>query len=256
MSSSSNEITKDNVRVTINSRNRNTPLVTTSSDFTYTLNESIDRVHKISVLSVQIPFSYYVINDTNHTIRLHVGAVDISANVPNGNYTSATICTALVSAMSLLAGAPYTVTYSASTMKLTLASAGAFKVLASGATNINRVLGFMVDSASATSNTADSAINLSGFDYIVVKSTILTQYVENTNKTANALADITILHTVPVNGGPTDIIIDSPECPKPIRLGFKQSFQSNIDFQLEDDQGNSLSLNGRDWSMQLLFETS
>jgi hypothetical protein len=256
MSDSSNEITKDNVRVVINSRNRNSSSTTTSSSFTYTLNGTVNRVHKISVLSVQIPFSYYVINSTNNTIRVTVGASTESATVPNGNYNSATICTALVSAMSTLSGNPYTVTYSQSTMKLTISSASTFKILSTGTNNICKNLGFVADSATAMSNTGDSAINLSGWDYFVIKSTVLTQYQVVPNKTANALSNNTILYTVPINGGPTDIIIDTPSVSIPIRLGYKQSFQSNIDFQLEDDQGNSVSLNGRDWSIELLFETS
>ena len=63
-----------------------------------------------------------------------------------------------------------------------------------------------------------------------------------------------IIHTVPVNTNPGGVILDIAPEPRYNILGFKTSFQTNIDFRLEDDQGNLINLNGNHWSVQFIFE--
>lgn len=255
MAATGEEKIKDNVRVIVNSRNRNIGSAS-ASNFTYNLNSSVERVQKVSVLSVQIPFTYYVINSNRNTIYINVAGGDVHASIPNGNYTSSTFASAIKTALDTLAGNPYTVTYSQVTMKLTISSAAAFSVLVAGAGNMAANMGFTAATGAGTSQVSDSVIDLSGSDYLVVKSTMLTKMAMVPSRTALALTTNNILYTIPVNASPAGIIMDSPFELKPIRYGYKQTFQNSIDFVLEDDQGNVMDLNGRNWSIHLLFETS
>jgi len=254
---------QEEIEVLIHSQYRNNPTTSNHSNFTYNLDRSIGRVSEIQIASIHLPFSYYAVNDNNHTLHID-GGVTGTADIPNGNYTTSTMSAALKTAMEAVMGATATVTYSSVTNKFTLVHSGtSFFVDTAGADNIAYMIGFEEDLASATSQTSDTAIDLSGPKHLVLKSTILTQFSAEKNITSSALAAIyvtntgvsdNILHTIPVNAQPTGVTLDIPLRTSSIRLNTQLVFQNNIDFRLEDDEGNLLEMNGKEWSAKLIFK--
>ncbi len=237
-------------RVVIDADKRDNKTTTTTTNFTYTLDRKIDRVKIIRLASVQIPFTYYAVNATNNIAEVTAG----TGAVAPGNYTAGTFATALKTTLDAIGGGPYTVTYSNSTHKLTIAAAGAFAVLTSAANNIAPILGFTVDSAVATSNVGDSVLCLHGPNYLLLRSNLLTQYASSPSATASSEDGKNILCAIPTKGNPTDIIIHEP-IDAQFELNLKQTYQNDIDFILEDDKGNVLDLNKKPWSAQFIFQT-
>jgi hypothetical protein len=222
-------------------------------DMFYTLHRKIDNVKKIEIMSLQVPFTFYAFTALNNIIQITTG----QAAIPPGNYNATTLAAQLETTMDAIGGGAFTVTYSQSTHKYTITTTGAaFQILTTASNNIANEIGFTTDSTLATSATADSVVNTNGARYLELRSSALTKYSGSTTitsvlapKTGN-----TVLYTIPVKGLPTDIIIDE-RCDSMIELNKKQTFHEDIDFQLEDDSGNTLDLNGQDYSFQLVFHT-
>jgi hypothetical protein len=237
------------IRAIINSKDRNDVNNTTSTSFSYNLDREIKRVVKIELLSIQIPYTYYTITALNNVVEISAG----TNTIPIGNYTTSSMALQLKTTMDAIGGGPYTLSFSRTTHKLTVSAAGAFQVLTVAANNIAKNLGFTVDSTLSTDNTGDIVFNLSGTNYIVIRSDALTEYNARPNVSAVGLTSRNILYTMVVKGNPTNILVDEPEGTIIVNLNTKRTFQYNIDFSIEDDSGNPIDLNGLDWSCQLLF---
>jgi hypothetical protein len=205
---------------------------------------------------VQIPFSFYTINSYNNILKFN-GGVD-SITITPGNYTTGSLAAELQSRLSVaFPGESPAVTYSNRTFKLTITKTSAFIVDAAvnvPSSTAATMLGFKTSSTTGTAATGDSALNISGSNYILIKSDYLTKPIHH--KTLYVNDDYqSVLFAAPVNTSPGDIITHEPELP--IRFSYKISIADGdiFDLALYDDNGNVLDLNGLDWSMQLIFVT-
>ena len=250
MSSQSDTIYQS-VKVLVDSRYRNNPL-DPINNFKYDLDKSIDRVTRIYVESAQIPFTYYTTNALNNVFETSLGTTIIS----NGNYNSGNIATALKNGLDADApgGAPWTVSFSQITFKLTITASVAFSIITTTPNTMAHILGFNADTGLNLTQVGDGAIDLSGPRYLVIKSSLIGENRSFTTAVAPMVSSRDIIHTVPVNTNPGGVILDIAPEPRYNILGFKTSFQTNIDFRLEDDQGNLINLNGNHWSVQFIFE--
>lgn len=239
------------VKVLVDSRYRNN-LSDPINNFKYNLDKSVSRATRVYVESAQVPFTYYTTTVTNNVFETSLG----TAIIPPGNYNSGTIATAVKTSLdtSAAAGAPWTVSFSPTTFKVTISSAVAFSIITTTANTMAPNLGFNVDTIVNTSHTGDGTIDLSGPRYLVIKSSLIGENRAFTTAVAPLVSSKDIIHTIPVNTNPGGIILDIVSVPKYNILGFKTSYQNDIDFRLEDDRGNLLDLNGNDWSIQFIFE--
>ena len=250
------------VKVLVDSFYRNNPNGNANiTDFTYTLDKAVSRVSRIYVESAQIPFTYYTTNNTNRDLTIEYNAVTYVASISPGNYNSGTISTAIKQALDalLIVGVTWVVGFNPTTFKLTITitgGVGAFKIIVGGATltSLGPSIGFTISTASSASLISDSVMDLSGPRYLVIKSKLIGENRAYTTAVAAPVASNSIIHTVPVNTNPGGVILDVAPEPRYNILGFKTSFQNNIDFRLEDDRGNKLDLNGNNWSVQFIFE--
>ncbi len=248
------ERSKERVRCVINSRNRLNPLTEDSNDFTVSLNSSLSRITEIDIERVEIPYSFYAINSTNNVLTFNSGANSIT--ITPGNYTATTLITELTTQLNIaFAGQSPAVTFSSLTYKLTISKSSAFNV--DSYTDIptstaSYALGFHVSSATSTSITADSAINIAGPNYILISSEYLTSGIQHKTLFSDSTYQ-SVFWAVPVSCSPGDTIIENPLIP--IRLNAQTTVLSTdvIDIQLYDDRYNLLDLNGLDWAMQLVF---
>jgi len=245
---------KERVRCVINSRNRLNPLTETSDNFTVTLNSSLTRIADIEIERVEIPYSFYTINSSNNVLTFNSGANSIT--ITPGNYTANNLITEMKTQLNVtFAGQNPNVTFSPITYKLTITKTAAFTVDSSSSvptSTASYVLGFRVSSASSTSVTADSVLNISGPNYILISSKYLTNGIYHKTLFSNASYQ-SVFWAVPVNCSPGSTIIESPSMPIHLNSKVSLSPADVIDFQLTDDTNNPISLNGLDWAMQMIF---
>ena len=264
MANPSHSVVYQSVKVLIDSRYRNDPTPLNVSEFTYSLNREIGRVSSVYVESAQIPFTYYAVEFYSNNLIVDYDGLFYYAFITRGNYNSGTIITVVKQALDalLIPGITWTVTFNPSTLKITismLGGVGVFRLVIQGdLSSIGPLLGFTVNAGPAATLTSDSALDLSGPRYLVIKSKLIGENrAYPTAVSALYSADVSpdaIIHTVPVNTNPGGVILDLVPEPRNNILGFKTAFQNDIDFRLEDDRGNLLNLNGGQWSMQLTFE--
>lgn len=261
--------THERVQVVINSeRRQNTSGTETSTNFTYRLNRSFSRITEIVIQSIQFPFTFYAVNSTNNQLRVTRGTTK-TVSIPYGNYTATSMISVLNVALNNVtdpitgyayngfAGETFSVSYSSITMKFTITNGNSFQILSESddaLSTMSKCVGFRVSSTLATSAIGDSTINLAGPKYIKIQSTFLTRpthhkplYADNSYSTT--------LFILPVNAGFGSFV--STDIQIPIRLTYKFSVlnTNDIDFQVSDENGNILDLNGNDWSMYMVMIT-
>jgi hypothetical protein len=229
----------------------------TSSNFTFSFNKDIKRIVEIYISSIHVPYSFYAISDYNNTFTMNNGNITIT--IPPGNYTTTTICAILKSLIdSAFNDTTTNVIFSYSTFKLTITRGIAFNIDAViyPYTNAAKILGFNTSSQVAFSVTSDSAINISGPNYIVLHSKVLSHPINN----KILYSDDTytdVLATIPVDVGVGEILSLTNTVPLPIKYSYKYNYVagSAIDFTITDEFGNILNLNGGDVAIQLVFIT-
>jgi hypothetical protein len=239
------------VKVLVDSRYRNN-IADPINNFKYNLDKIVNRVTRIYVESAQIPFTYYTTTALNNVFETSLGTTILEP----GNYNSSTIASSLKAGLDTDAsgGAPWTVVFSPITFKITITGSAAFTVITNNINTMSQTLGFNLPTISNLTHVGDGTIDLSGPRYLVIKSSLIGENRSFTTAVAPIVTSQDIIHTVPVNTNPGGVILDIAPEPRYNILGFKTSFQTNIDFRLEDDQGNLLDLNGNNWSVQYVFE--
>ncbi len=248
---------KERVRAVINSKDRLTPLSSTSGNFTYSFNRNINRITDIVLESVQIPYTFYSFYSSNNVLRVNYGGVT-SITITPGNYTTSSLAAELKTQLDTTLSITSTVIFISNTMKFSITTGASAITILSVTTDAlstaASALGFRTDSASLTSVTSDSVVKINGPNYLSICSTFLTKPVNNKTTYANSTYNDVLL-TVPVNTGPGGIIIS--ESNYPIKCSYKYEIKTTdvIDFQIKDDLGNILNFNGVDISMQIVFIT-
>lgn len=221
----------------------------TSVDFTLSLASSVAKVLEVEVIGAEIPYTFYGVTATNNRIVWTLSGPHTCTVTP-GNYTVSQFVTALQTAMNAVQ-AGWTITYSAQTYKLTFSHASAFTIdmsNASGTTTMSRVIGLAATTTLATSKVMTNAVNVSGPRYLLIKSRALTRP-KITRPYLNATQD-DVLYKVSIQGGPGDILVEKNLYTNRLKFGVRQVIK-NLDFQLTDELGNLMDLNGHDWSLSV-----
>lgn len=180
--------------VVLDSRDRNHDDHPSSSVYRLNLNNNIERVHTIQVISAEIPKSGYIINDTNNTIYFQesVGVI-LEASIVNGNYTINEIISSLQTNMNAVGNSGYSIVItSENRIKITSDLTGGdniFTLKLNGGTektpngtmktvyyknNIGSILGYLRNDLSGTSNyTASRLYDVGGIKNIFMSLTNL-----------------------------------------------------------------------------------
>jgi hypothetical protein len=150
--------------------------------------QELHSVKRITLSSVVFQHNMYNVNNNNNVFEYKInGVVQTPLVVPIGNYTTTTLISDLVAQDATLI-----ITQSVLTGKLTVAvGAGTVQILTSG--TLADVLGFLSDSATAISVTADGTPDLQGVDLLFVKSRVLAQ----SNLICSTKLEHSVLATIP-----------------------------------------------------------
>jgi len=231
----------------------------TSTDFIYHIDRSIERVRKVTAVTVSIPFSYWVINSNNNTLTLNDGAN--TATMAYGTYNLTNFQLALKDALNAAGiNLGFNVTYSTSTGLLTISnSSTSFKINAGSDGSLAQLLGFVADTTTATSVTGTIVMNTAGTRYIyIVSEKICKYFVKQKPRSADGRFENAICIMIPnvAFGGfityftPLEVTINDE------KGGANFSTADGIDFTLYDEFGNVMDLHGLEWLLALKMEQS
>lgn len=197
--------------------------------------------HTIKVLHCEIPFSWYIVNNTNNKLVLSTGTYTLT----NGNYNANTFMVAL----QLLLPVNMTITFNTSTGKFKLTYNTSFSILAS--TTCSKLIGSTANTVYTSTSNIINLPNPASFlgtknVYINVPNILLDNY--NTgSKTYSTLLCIAV--NVPPYGM---IFYDNRTANKNIIKGEKND---DIELQILDDDFNPIDFNSTEWSITIEIET-
>ena len=224
----------------------------TSTSFSITLNSAIS-VRELSLLEAEIPITWYNVRSTNNKFDFDDGTVR-AVTITASNYTASTLATALQTGLNASGtGLTFTVTYSTSTYKYTIAATGAFSMPfltgVNAATTIALVLGFTAtDHASSASQVSDNVADLIGDHYVYLKCTSITGV--NEGIISSNATDTGILARIPVNGNSGDVIIYTAQKERPTLI-YNGTAVSTLAFTLTYRNNTTIDNNGMKISFKL-----
>ena len=208
----------------------------------------------ISVVSAQIPVSFYTINATNNALTYIYNGINpnvrYTITIASGNYNATSLITALTAAF-LANTIVMTITINKLTGKLSFTTASAFSFYLSTA-SIMTILGFTALTIFSTSNiiNAPYPLNLLGIKVISIKSSNLaiSAYTSETLGFSNTLT------TIPVDVPSFNLIsyVSNNDLDKHI---LRVKHIDAIDISLTDENENYIDFNNTDWTLTLCLST-
>ena len=131
----------------------------TNENFTITLTERLTRVQKAEVVSIEVPFSFYVITSTNNVLNFEDNvSASHQITIDEGNYSGVSLVSELTTKMDALY-AGWSISYSNNTYKITFTHSTDFKLILAGST-LAPIIGLLSDSTVGTSFTCQGILCL------------------------------------------------------------------------------------------------
>jgi len=236
-----------------------------------TLPKVYENIYSVALRSAEIPFSWYTFSAAlkNTSFEVTYGATTKTITIPDGNYDSNTIVTALLSALNNAttgfgAGA-FTLTYDASTLKLTFGTtATAFSFAFPNSLpraswwGLGYFLGFLNTTRSSASNslTSDFAAQMNVTNYVIMELDFINK--EDETSVDNRLSGSVdgCFAKIPLTVNPGNIVFF-----REVGLFMNRSVLSppisqlkTLTIKFRDHYGNIIDFNNIDHSLTLEFE--
>lgn len=217
-------------------RDANTAIYAPSWKLDFSIN-----ANKCRIKQFLFPYSFYTVNDSNSTIVFNEGGSNITATLTSGTYNIDQLATEMKTRLDASSGLgrTYTVSYSLTTLKLTITCASSFTVYWS-LSLASKLCGFShVTSTSGTSHTGSYPVCLT-VPYIHIFS--------------NTLDDCQTF----TNNGPTNLVAIVPVEVSPFQIQNylfpdndwrqlpKKSMINRISFNFTDQDGANIPWNSHD----------
>ena len=204
--------------------------------------------HSLKLLHAEIPYSFYIINETNNVINLVIASINHFLTIPVGNYNAFTLLTILNTIDNKI-----TFSLNNSNGKYSIISNFPFSVLASS--TILKIIGGSLNTlynGVAVNNKYNLdfpfAVNLLGTRNIFIKCNLI---LENLQTKTN---DNQTLKSIPVNVPPFGLILYNNI--ENIESLVKNSQIDNLNIEIFDDDNNLINMNNQDWSITLELKTT
>lgn len=248
--------------VHIDSRDRDYDVYPTPSQFSIELPETLKNISSAVLVSAELPLSYYVFSAArgNTSIRVGRGGVFNTVTVPDGNYTTAQLASALTSALNTaFSPSVFTVTFDPVSMRCAIASSGAtVAVDATGATKktewgLGYYLGFPrgVITSAANSVTGTAVASLSPENYLLIDIEELNGVSQSALYAAGGSGRKSFAK-VPLNGDSyTYNYYDKTPTYVDVRPQLTKADKLRVSIRFHD--GTVVDLNGGEWSMSVEF---
>jgi hypothetical protein len=244
----------------------------TNEDFTIiTTGDTLDNVPKsVKLLNASIPHTWnnVQVGSNNFTFIDHL-LVSHTVVIPAGNYTGTTLATAIQTAMNVPGPDTYTVTFSATTFKMTFTTSGATMGLDFATSpGLATLLGFVAGTVygPSASITSPNVVNIVKYLEIMICSDLVTGSDNGVIPlTPNApILDLAILAAVPINACFGGLVCYSahPELPfMPVTQspfskipGPNDNEPQSVRFYLLWSDATPVDLNGASWTAEIVFD--
>ena len=157
--------------VVIDSRDRDITSYPINSNYQIDLDEEYKNILSVELVSIDIPKTQYLINNTNNLLYFKVSGNIYTATVTMGNYTITELLSALKASMDPLSSQTFTITNSTITNKITIAAGTTFDLLFVDKTqHMGKLLGFNTTSNIIGQSTvvAPNQYDLNGPTYMIL----------------------------------------------------------------------------------------
>lgn len=205
----------------------------------------------VALIHAEIPVSFYVVNEYNHDFRFKLfNDPIITVPIPNGNYNSVSLITALHTAIN---DANFIITISKLTGKLTMTHNKSFIIYNDFATSLGTILGFerntinnSVGVANPYTLTPPYMLNLLGAKKLNIVSNEL-----NTINHSSEVGSLSMLSSIAVDQPAYGLVIY--ENKSGIKHNLKVKDINKVDIQILDEYHDLVNFNNIDWSMLFCF---
>jgi hypothetical protein len=201
----------------------------------------------ISVVSAEIPVSYYLVNDNNNRFTYEFNGTEYTLFITKKNY-NITQLKDFFNSSSLNSTHGVSVTYSATTNKLSFTCTNSTDTFTIKSTSTCQ---YLIGFSRGTDHTSSSGVlisnnvvDLSGINAIYIVSNLPTSNIDSRNKGFSP-----ILGKIPVNSGYNGIISFNPAVPHHMHL--QQQVFNFLHLTLENQNMQIIDLNGLHWQMTL-----
>lgn len=232
----------------VNSKDR---LSGSSSDFNYQIKYyGKEEVQNFRIGKVTIPYSFY--NIERQYFDFYYNNSQSFVDITAGNYTAQTLASFLQTEISNNVGAPVTITFSNITNKFTVSVPTPnnfyFDFNAIDIPDnyrIEKALGFPKLTPVSTTYTSLNCANFNASDNLYISSQSLSFYTPSIFQTQRAH----VIQLVPILVNPFNFIFYEDQQQVTFQTDF--STISTFDVKLIDDYGNTVNLNGLDWTFEI-----
>jgi hypothetical protein len=204
--------------------------------------------HSLKLLHCEIPYSFYIINETNNIINLVIDSINHFFTVPVGNYNAFTLLTILNTIDNKI-----TFTLNNSNGKYSISSNFPFSLLSSS--TLTKIIGGELNTTYNAIHIHPKyilnfpfAVNLLGTRNIFIKCNLI---LENLQTKTN---DNQTLKSIPVNVPPFGLIMYNNI--ENIESLVKNSQIDNLNIEIYDDDDNLINMNNQDWSITIELKTT
>lgn len=210
------------------------------------LRQEADIIHtEVSVLSAEIPVSFYNVTANNNIFRYVFGST-YAFTIPVGNYNATT----LIANINTQLVAPLVMSISKLTGKITISGGGGSTISYLGGTSTtNTIIGFTNTTASGVGTlTAPFPMNLLGTKRISICSDLMPIY--SYNSVSNTLSNT--LATLEVDQPAFGLLLYKNTTQ--IRSRLRVDTLDVFDIQIKDELDQFLDFNNCDWSITLVLD--
>lgn len=206
---------------------------------------------QVQLLNAQIPYSFYVINQTNNQFKYQLGVSTIfTSSIPVGNYNGNSLITTLKSVL-LANGITLAITLSSIDGKLTFTHLSSDFTFYTLTNSILPILGFEVNTTYTSASFTLSSpypLNLLGIKTLQVRTNNLIM----SNISSVQGGQTTLLATIPVDCTPFGMMnyVDKGNHLMTIHNDSLDDLQIEI---IDGETGEFIDFNNADWCMTLAF---
>ena len=213
-----------------------------NNDFTHTFNQTIKDCIGYRINSVSVPISFYKVRSSNNKIDIIQSATTHNLALTVGDYSDASLIVELAVQLATI-NANFTVTLSGHYIVITHSTTG-FTIDMDITDTADSVLGFATVTASATTQTATSSLNLYSTPNLIVTSDTL-----GTESLSNDYNNVLTILTINKTYG--DVFVRTYEHPEVVTIAEKNIKEIHIKLYHQD--GEEFTSNGLNITLNMTF---
>jgi hypothetical protein len=242
------ENNKKYTRIVIDSKDRDQNQYENPNDYTIVLDDDINDVVSAQLVSADVPFTSYMINENFNKLYVTIGGNTYTIILTIGDYTTSTLASHMESMLNALLAGNFSVSYDSIKDNFRFRSKVVFSLVFQGVTNpLNSLLGFKQQTyTSSVSSEQDAFVNViqspyrkntdyNKYIYLVIEQFDLNK--GNAKPINKSYAALTEQYTqLSINDRPKIVKYFSPSIPRlsKLKISFYDRYGNKYDFQNQD----------------------